>query len=63
MTYVEWLEPYVDSDPVIMRVTVSTAIKQAKRVAQLRGYTYPNDKAALDDFVAVNWASLKDYDN
>lgn len=61
MTYVEWVEPYVDSDVVVMRIEVGTAIKQARKVAALRGYTYPNDKAALDDFIVVNWAYLKEY--
>ena len=56
-TWVEWVEPFGDSsDPVYMRVSKETAIAHIKRV-------YPpntNDKKALDEFILVHWATLRE---
>jgi hypothetical protein len=62
MRYLEYCEPYEDSNKVI-RVTAEEAIKRAKETANHRGYTYSNDEDALQDFIAVNWASWVDEKN
>ena len=59
MRYLEYCEPYEDGTNVI-RVTVEEAIKRIKETANHRGYTYSNDEDALQDFIAVNWASYED---
>jgi len=55
MIWVEWVEPYVDSDPVYMRVSKDTAIK-----AQRRCHLYDSDEQAFDDFMVVNWATTRE---
>jgi hypothetical protein len=57
--YVGWVEPFTKttSAPVLNFVTVKTAIEfmkeDPKRAEQ-------SDKAALEDFMIVNWATLHD---
>ena len=53
MIWVEWVELYVDSDPVYMRVSKETAIK-----AQRKCHAYESDDMAFDDFVTVHWATV-----
>jgi hypothetical protein len=62
MRYLQYCEPYEDSTNVI-RVTVEEAIKATKTTAYRHGYTYSNDEDALQDFIAVNWASWVDEKN
>lgn len=57
--FVEWVEPFIDSDSVYMRVSVATAIKYQKHAAlKNNNYVYETDKAALEDFVVVHWAKF-----
>lgn len=59
--WVEWVEPFgPDNQPVYMRVAETTAIASAKHVASLRQHTYTDDKAALEDFLTVHWAELRE---
>lgn len=53
--YVEWVDPLDQSSvPVIMRAKVSDIITfQRKREPR-----YTSDQQALDDFIAVNWATV-----
>lgn len=54
--WVEWVEPFIDSEPVFMRVTSSTAIAAMKKAAATKGHTYEDDQRALEDFITVHWA-------
>lgn len=56
MIWIEWVEPFVESDPVYLRVSRETAIKYAKDGAAKHGHTYATDEDALMDFIIVNWA-------
>ena len=38
------------------RIAELDAITIVKNVAAKRGYTYPNDKEALRDFIVIHWA-------
>lgn len=55
MMWVEWVEPYVDSDPVYMRVSAQTAVKFMQKA-----YPGIDPEHALDEFVIVNWATLRE---
>ena len=57
--WIEWVEPFIDSDPVYMRVLPETAIKSARHAAIFRGHYYATDEDALEDFIAVHWAVRK----
>lgn len=59
--WVEWVEPYYESEPVVMRVRAKAAIFAQKFVAESRGHAYADDQTALDDFMAVNWATIVRY--
>jgi hypothetical protein len=56
--WIEWVEPFgPNNEPVYMRVSESTAIAAIKAVAAKRGHVYADDNDALEDFIAVNWAT------
>jgi len=38
------------------RITEDEAIRQMKELAAKKGYRYPNDTEALDDFIVIHWA-------
>jgi hypothetical protein len=54
-TWVEWVEPFVDGEPVYCKVTKETAIKFMQ-------VAHPNidPERALDEFVVVNWATIRE---
>lgn len=60
MTWIEWVEPFEDNDPVYMRVSRETAIKRQVRLGKTLGKPYLSEKDALDDFIVVNWASIRE---
>jgi len=60
MRYLRYSEPDVDGKQKIVRISVEDAIKRAQLVAYYLSYTYSNDEDALQDFIAVNWASYED---
>jgi hypothetical protein len=61
MRWVEWVEPFgPNSEPVYCRVTEATAIAHAKEVGKRAKYEYKDDQHALDDFITVHWASVKE---
>ena len=55
MKYLQFNEP----DRVV-RVTKEEAIAKAKMLAEYHNFTYDNDEEALQDFIAVHWASWED---
>ena len=59
MKTLQYSEPDGENVKVI-RVSVEEAIKQSKTNAYRHGYAYSNDEEALQDFIAVNWASWID---
>ena len=59
MKNLQYSEPDGENVKVI-RVSVEEAIKQSKTNAYRHGYAYSNDEEALQDFIAVNWASWTD---
>ena len=63
MRYLRYSEPDADGKQKIVRISVEEAIKRAKETAYRHGYTYSNDEDALQDFIAVNWASWVDEKN
>lgn len=60
MIWVEWVEPFVESDPVYLRVSKETAIRFAKAAAAKNGHTYATDEDAFMDFIVENWASTRE---
>ena len=58
--WVEWVEPFIDSDPVYSRISTETAIKAQKTSAKTIGFEYKTDRDALDDFVICHWASIRE---
>lgn len=57
--YVCWAEQSKDG-PVEQCIPVSEAIERQRLVAKAYNNVYPSDEAALDDFVTVYWAQLKE---
>lgn len=55
--FLQYIEPDEQDNPKIIRVSVEEAIKKSKLVAEYADYTYESDEEALQDFIAVNWAS------
>src|SRR5271165_2706748 len=56
MKWIEWIEPFGPNDePVYCRVPETTAI-----AVQRSKHNYNNDQQALDDFIAVHWAYVKE---
>lgn len=60
MRYLRYSEPDMDGKQKIIRVSVEQAVKQAKYIAERLNYIYESDEEALQDFIAVNWASYED---
>ena len=60
MRYLQYSEPDMDGKQKIVRVSVQEAIKRSKLVAEYADYTYESDEEALQDFIAVHWASWID---
>jgi len=64
MKVVEWLEPCPGGPEgtmvVVQRMKVEQAIDQQKGSAALKGFSYPSDEMALDDFCVVHWAVVKE---
>ena len=61
--WVEWIEPFgPNNEPVYMSVPATTAIAVMQDVAKRRGGMYSSDEAALEDFIVVNWATIKERD-
>lgn len=60
--WVEWVEPFgVNNEPVYLRVKAEVAIARQRDTAfKARGYVYPTDEMALEDFITVHWATLGD---
>jgi hypothetical protein len=59
-----WLvyhEPGPNGKDITVKVNRAAAISMAKQVANQHGYTYPNDEAALNDFIAVHWAQWEPF--
>lgn len=59
--WVEWVEPFVDSEPVYMRCRAETAIKFVKKNYEMNNYSkppLPNDEECLLEFQAVEWATV-----
>ena len=65
MRYLRYSETDADGKQKIVRISVEDAIKRAKYIADYVSYryTYENDEEALQDFIAVNWASYEDEEN
>ena len=63
ISWVEWIEPFIETDagtePVYCRVSVKAAVARAQLVAREMGHEYTSDQEALDDFVAVHWATVR----
>jgi hypothetical protein len=60
MKTLQYCEPDGENNTKVIRVSVEEAIKQSKTNAYRHGYAYSNDEEALQDFIAVNWASWID---
>lgn len=60
MKTLQYSEPDGENNTKVIRVSVEEAIKQSKTNAYRHGYAYSNDEEALQDFIAVNWASWTD---
>ncbi len=60
MKNLQYCEPVGENNTRVIRVSVEEAIKQSKTNAYRHGYAYSNDEEALQDFIAVNWASWID---
>ncbi len=59
--WVEWIEPFgPNNEPVYLSVPETTAIACMKDSAKRRGKFYLSDEQALDDFVVVHWAYIKE---
>jgi hypothetical protein len=56
--WIEWIEPFVDSEPVYLRVSPETAILSMKKSTASIGFTYKSDQDALDDFIIGHWAKI-----
>jgi hypothetical protein len=56
--WIEWVEPFIDSEPVFCRVSPETAILAQKKSAAntTKKFVYSNDQDALDDFIICHWA-------
>ena len=47
---------YTPDRDIVIRITEEEAIRQSKEYAAKKGFTYPNDREALIDFIVINWA-------
>lgn len=57
--WVEWYEPWYDNLDVIVRSPVEDVIKH-QRSREIR---YKDDQTALDDFLVIHWATIKEYND
>ena len=58
--YVVYSEMTEDGEGMIVRMPVEQAIMQMMRNAQLHDHTYESEEQALQDFIAVNWATIEE---
>lgn len=59
--YVVYSEMSEDCEEgMLVRIPVEEAIMQAIKNGELHGYTYRSEEEALQDFIAVNWATLEE---
>ena len=58
MRWIEWVEPFIGERPLFCRVPEDTAVLYQRELGTQKGYTYPSDAAALDDFITVHWARI-----
>jgi hypothetical protein len=59
--YVEYEEPAYDRDGIVINQTIRLKVEDAARLMQLTyPGTYETDEEALDDFIVVHWATIKD---
>lgn len=59
--WVEWIEPFFNSEPVYMRIPVKTAIAyqhERLRINSNGKKQYKSDEEALQDFLFINWAVI-----
>jgi len=63
--WITWVEPFgPNMEPVYMFVPVKTAIAAMRSSAtKIKGYEYPDDDSALEDFIVLNWATLCEMPN
>jgi len=55
MKWVEWIEPFgPNSEPVYLSCPATTAV-----AVMMQTHPYESDQEALDDFIAVYWATVK----
>lgn len=61
--WIEWTEPFFESEPVIMRVRPTTAVNFMNKMAAEKPhpFSYKTYWDALDDFLAVHWAAIVRY--
>ena len=45
---------------ILCRITREEAISAQKMAGEAKGYTYANDKMALEDFMTIHWAWKED---
>lgn len=64
MKRVYWVEPWYGPGELPVDVELSCSVEHAtnyaKNVAAKSGHIYPTDEAALDDFLAVHWAEVRE---
>ena len=59
MKYVEWIEPYTNSVPIICRMELKHVLKVQIDKNQLYG-SFP--EKAIEDFITIHWGSIKEYE-
>lgn len=60
MKWVVYDDPDVNGRNIRERISVESAIAQAKEVAGRDGFVYKSDQEALDDFLTIHWAWIKE---
>ena len=58
--YVVYSEMTEDGQGMIVRIPVEQAIMQMMRNAELHDHSYESEEQALQDFIAVNWATIEE---
>lgn len=59
--WIEWVEQFGPNDePVYMKASREAVIAHQKVVGKRMGKPYPDDESALDDFIVVHWASIRE---
>lgn len=61
--WIEWTEPFVESEPVVMRVRPTTAVNFMNKMAAKKPhpFSYKTYWDALDDFLVIHWAAIVSY--